>query len=91
MKTSKVSGFLKFTESRKRKHLHEMHYSLCTYHLFHLIGGVIRKQPQGTRKKWRHGKEGCSARVYVHSRNLKIHKNFSYLKLSHKMYSSVLT
>ena len=49
-----------------------------------------KAQLQGTGKRQRHGKEGNSARIYIHSRNLKIHKNFQYLKLSHIKYCSVL-
>ena len=54
---------------------------------------LLRKseqQLQGTGKKRRHGIEGNSARIYIHFRNLKIYKNFSYLKLSHIKYSSGL-
>ena len=40
------------------------------------------QQLQRKRKRRRHRKYGNSEQVYIHSRNLIIHKNFSHLKLS---------
>ena len=45
---------------------------------------------QCTGKRRRHEQEGNSAQIYIHSKNLRIHKNFSYLKLSHIKYCSAL-
>ena len=75
-----------------------MYISLFSFDSWHhqeiTLAQLLRKcewQLQATKKRRRHGKDGNSAQFYIYSRNLKIHKNFSYLKLSHIKYSSVLT
>ena len=100
MKTLKSLVFWKFKGVEKGNIYLIWINLLPTYHFFYLIRGVIRKNFSSVieekwivttrNRKWRHGKEANSTRIYIHSRNLKIHKNFSYLKLSHIKYASVL-
>ena len=102
LKPSKIFGFLTFSRDKKKKVLPDVgqfafYISLFLFdpwtHQEITLAQLLRKskeQLQGTGKRRKHGKEGNSARIYFHSRNLKIHKNFAYLKLSHIKYCLVL-